>query len=180
MNVHIIILRGKVNHDSNPFAEDKNILLVEVFMWFIVIWIIFKCHYSHKLERKDYVKMEISITIIMQKKPAFFIKRGKIWNKTKFTFVLDYYKKMYSFAPILTPQIPTPLDCQLPFRNPREPIFQWPLISLLWDTIHWTELFSICQRYFLALQVTTFSFDSHHEFLNSFLAILEKCYLPEI
>lgn len=102
-------------------------------------------------------------SIILQK-AALLKKEKKIWNKTKPTFGFRLLKENAFFRPILTPEIPTPLDCQLPFRNPREPIFQWPLISPFWDTIHWTEFFSICQSYFLALQVTTFSFISPMNF----------------
>lgn len=52
--------------------------------------------------------------MIMQKKKPKKLALKKTKIKQNSYLVLDL---MYSLFPILTPQIPIPLDCQLPFRN---------------------------------------------------------------
>lgn len=59
-----------------------------------------------------------------KKRTALFKKEKNCEVKQKSTFSFRLLKENIFFCPILAPQIPTPLDYQLPFRNPREPIFQ--------------------------------------------------------
>lgn len=81
------VLCGKAIHNPNNFTnKDKNILLVELFVWLRFTQTIFKYHYSHKLEKhieyfreRANVKMQIIlITVLTYKKQHFSKKKKKL------------------------------------------------------------------------------------------------------
>lgn len=147
---------GNTARDQNNFAGDMSILLVELSVCCFCMQfqnITMATGLRSTLEERlgQTTNHDHCCIIIITKSST---SQEKEINKTKRTFGGRLFKETaLSFLTSLTPQIPIPSECpHLPLRNPREPIFQWPLIRLLGDNPPLT-FFSLGLSYFLSLKL---------------------------